>query len=575
MRFQQVIRALLALAVAACGTPVTEYAGDSALSLNIVTAGASVSAIDQARIHIEGPTPSVVTAAPGTTSTITGLQPGTYTVAVEGLVGGEVDRYGETSVVVTAGRNTTASVNLGGFAPTVVVPAIAPLDNPVMIGITPVPNATDYDIAVQDRAGQNRTTRVTITGSSSVLVPVAPGLQEAFEINVTAITRFGTPGRRPGGYGRVRDVTYGSRIAESFGDILPGNEFGVENGGLAALQGIFADEYVDASTSAFLGMLDRRSVDLAALEGPYVFMHYTRQELRALASYYEARGGATAAGGLRVYEGFIDLWLAETFCSGIGAGDLVNGILAIGVQRTTQQVFEDAVAAFDKALAVTPYPDARVGKARALLALDRLPEALAQASQVPVNFVSPGFPVTNYVHTFSADGRISLAEREGGTGLPFRSQLDPRVPWQDAGVPGQDGQTRMYRQQVFPQSNSVINFASGIEARLIAAEVYLRQNNRAQFEAEHNSLRVPVGFPPIAQLPASMDSLVDFHFRERAFWLHSTAHRLGDLRRLIRQYGRSPNSVFPSGTYHKGGTYGSDVNLPIPPGRGQCIDRNP
>ena len=72
-------------------------------------------------------------------------------------------------------------------------------------------------------------------------------------------------------------------------------------------------------------------------------------------------------------------------------------------------------------------------------------------------------------------------------------------------------------------------------------------------------------------------------FRERAYWLWLTAHRLGDLRRLIRQYGFAADSVFPSGPYFKSQvpTYGSDVNFPVPvdeennPNFTQCIDRNP
>ncbi|MFL5532171.1 MAG: hypothetical protein ACJ8BC_09400, partial [Gemmatimonadales bacterium] len=58
---------------------------------------------------------------------------------------------------------------------------------------------------------------------------------------------------------------------------------------------------------------------------------------------------------------------------------------------------------------------------------------------------------------------------------------------------------------------------------------------------------------------------VDQLFAERAFWLYATGHRLGDMRRLIRQYGRDPETVFPTGDWFKGGlTYGTDVNLPLP-----------
>ncbi len=58
-------------------------------------------------------------------------------------------------------------------------------------------------------------------------------------------------------------------------------------------------------------------------------------------------------------------------------------------------------------------------------------------------------------------------------------------------------------------------------------------------------------------------------FRERAFWLYGTGHRLGDLRRLIRQYGRDQSTVFPTGTYDNGSavalfpSYGTSVNFPI------------
>ncbi len=32
----------------------------------------------------------------------------------------------------------------------------------------------------------------------------------------------------------------------------------------------------------------------------------------------------------------------------------------------------------------------------------------------------------------------------------------------------------------------------------------------------------------------------------------------------MRQYGRAADAVFPSGAFFKGGTYGPDVNFPIP-----------
>jgi hypothetical protein len=71
--------------------------------------------------------------------------------------------------------------------------------------------------------------------------------------------------------------------------------------------------------------------------------------------------------------------------------------------------------------------------------------------------------------------------------------------------------------------------------------------------------------PPLAT-PATANAAVNLFFREKAFWTYSRGQRLGDMRRLIRQYGRTESQVFPSGPYYSGGgTYGTDVNFPLGP----------
>ena len=90
--------------------------------------------------------------------------------------------------------------------------------------------------------------------------------------------------------------------------------------------------------------------------------------------------------------------------------------------------------------------------------------------------------------------------------------------------------------------------------------------------------------------PAAMAALRDagdtgrarsnLYFREKAFWQFGRGQRLGDLRRLIRQYGKTQDQVFPVGNFHKGGVYGTDVNLPVTdnevtnPNFHGCFDRN-
>jgi hypothetical protein len=77
-----------------------------------------------------------------------------------------------------------------------------------------------------------------------------------------------------------------------------------------------------------------------------------------------------------------------------------------------------------------------------------------------------------------------------------------------------------------------------------------------------NDLRSSVALPDLV-LPATAAEQVDLLYRERAFWLYLTGRRLGDLRRLIRNYGRSAETVFPTGAYRFGGTYGRATAIPF------------
>ena len=133
---------------------------------------------------------------------------------------------------------------------------------------------------------------------------------------------------------------------------------------------------------------------------------------------------------------------------------------------------------------------------------------------------------------------------------------------------------------MYPRGDSPVPLATGIEARLIEAENLLANNDASGWLGKLNAARTTVaGLPPLAD-PGSTAARVDLLFRERAFWMYFTSHRVGDLRRLVRQYGRAAESVWPTGTYFKGGVYGADQNLP--PSQAErnnpeypgCTDRN-
>jgi starch-binding outer membrane protein, SusD/RagB family len=160
----------------------------------------------------------------------------------------------------------------------------------------------------------------------------------------------------------------------------------------------------------------------------------------------------------------------------------------------------------------------------------------------------------------AADPRVadSLANR-AGTSTPTK---------------GFDGATDQFVQMKYPDRASPVTIADGVEARLIEAESALNAGNAAGALTILNALRSDAGLLALRGYPANSftpltlqvgaAAQVDQLFKERAYWLYLTSHRLGDLRRLIRQYGRTVNSVFPNGPYFKGGVYGTDVNSPVP-----------
>ncbi len=367
------------------------------------------------------------------------------------------------------------------------------------------------------------------------------------------------------------------------------------NNSLVPAQGLFTDEYIHSETFPDRLEIDRRAIDRNDNQmAGFLFnsLHVSRasaHETAALIVEFEPDNENLTL--MKILEGFAEILLAETFCSGVPVSRFEGNTIVFGTPRTTQQVLESAVALFDEVLARDAQSHlARIGRGRALLDLNRPSDAASTVSAVPTSFEflvrhsSTTPSQENGLWNLSTNGRMSVANGEGGVGLPFRSPRDPRVPWLDTGTTGFDEETPLYLQLVSPDIDSHVLLGSGIEARLIEAEAALRAGNRTLFFNTHNALRAGVGLAPFPDTGQSTAQLVDLHFKERAFWLYSTGHRLGDLRRMVRQYQRAANSVFPSGTHHKGTPYGSDVNFPIPvqednnpntaPLQQGCLDRN-
>ena len=303
------------------------------------------------------------------------------------------------------------------------------------------------------------------------------------------------------------------------------------------------------------------------------------------------------------FKGYVEMILAEEYCNGIPFSSIdFNGNMVLGSGTTTTDTYAMATTHFDSALALaSPGSNvaylAAVGKGRTLADLGQFSAASAAVSGVPASFVNnlefsanTSLSQTNTTWNNIYTGYDGIGDRQGGTtwfpgnggGIPFVSAHDPRLPTALLGN-GNDGYTPRYNFTGWTGFASPQRLATGVEARLIQAEAALQANNGDTATAGTgwlgilNNLRataIAPAMPPLAD-PGSYAARVDLLFYERAFWNFSTANRMSDLRRLVRQYGRAADSVFPSGVWKDGLPYGTDVNFAIPTVAGGYEATNP
>lgn len=361
----------------------------------------------------------------------------------------------------------------------------------------------------------------------------------------------------------------------------------------------FSDEYHVSDTFTTRNATDQREqfpmVQGNTSDGAYSRLQYARRSAGEVAAIIAANSAEGTADErythLKALEGYAIVALGEGFCGAVPISESQNSIPGeLGQPLSTQQLFDLAVTKFDESLAGAANDLAAVGKGRALLNNGRYAEAAAAVAAVPTEFTffiehsSNSTRQNNPLFALQDNGRYSMSDREGVNGLPYRSVQDPRLPWVQDPAGGFDAAVPLYIDLRHPSRDADVLLASGIEARLIEAEADL-QAGGTEWLTILNDLRADVyelmseiveGYesavpgpnnpsttlPPLTD-PGSDAARVDLLFQERAFWLFSTAHRHGDMRRLIRQYGRTQADVFPVGAHHRGGTYGTDVNFPL------------
>jgi hypothetical protein len=293
-------------------------------------------------------------------------------------------------------------------------------------------------------------------------------------------------------------------------------------------------------------------------------------------------------GQMQALEGFTYVLTGELYCNGVPIGNADDNNPS-SVSMTNAELFTRAIASFDSALTLFPASDpmrnmAIIGKARSLVNLRQFADAAALTTGVPISYRyevqhSRTTIINDVFDWMVATRNFGVVDREGGNGLDYLSSDDPRIKFNPTAAPGQDGSLTI-SPTVYPAADSPVPLATGIMARMIEAEAALEANDIPEFLSKLNAARATLnGLAPLTD-PGSADARVDLLFRERAFWFWLTGTRLGDMRRLIRQYGRGSETVFPTGAYFKGGVYGPDVNL-IPsaaernnPNYAGCADRS-
>lgn len=391
--------------------------------------------------------------------------------------------------------------------------------------------------------------------------------------------------------------------------------------GVIMYGGLLADEWINSETFPTRIEVDARTIQVtnADVDLWYRWMHRARRSAEVAAARYAAAAPSDPGHAeMLALEGFTYLFFAETFCSGVPVSTLnADGSITYGQPLSRDSLIARAIARFNSALAVSTEPTitnlAAVGKGRALLDDSSYAAAAAAVAGVPTDFVYLSEHSENTTRQENGvfngnaiDIRYSAADSEGVNGFGFRSG-DPRTTQVLNGV-GFDQSTDQWNQLRYGNQRAPITVATGVEARLIEAEAALQAdtvNGSAAFYAALNDPRANAGdreyfdpspanqgpgTAPIGVLPdltttdaTNAGGPINLLFDERARWLYMTAHRLGDLRRLIRQYGRAANSVFPVGPYFKPNfpTYGVDVNIPVPvteqnnPNFTACLDRLP
>lgn len=373
--------------------------------------------------------------------------------------------------------------------------------------------------------------------------------------------------------------------------------------------GLLGDEIKLSDTFETRRQIDRRSIliDNSNNDAVYRQLHRARTFAEnAVDNYARLSPNVTGQAEAMNLAGFAYVFFGENYCSGVPFSRIApDGATEYGSPLTTQQMFARALQKFDSALTIATTAGsaaqqnlARVGRGRVLLNLGRYADAAAAVENVPLTFSYVTFSTDNTarqrngVWDFNINQRrFSVADQEGTNGLPYRSDNDPRVPWvrPTGGAGNGFDNTPLFAALKYPTFGAQTVVANGVEAQLIRAEAAFQTTGYDAALTILNTLRAntalypcPTGvtftnftcnttaLTPLVD-PGTRDAQIRQLFKERAYWLYLTSHRVGDMRRLSRAttvtglsaYGLGAENVYPVGAWSAAENYSTQTSLPV------------
>jgi hypothetical protein len=365
-------------------------------------------------------------------------------------------------------------------------------------------------------------------------------------------------------------------------------------------QALFTDELQSGDT--FSQRNDADSRNLQTNDGVLTPIYQAAQQARGrardaingLIAYDQSALGKQHVGEMYLMMGYIEMELGESFCNGIPLGETVNGVPQYTQPLTDADVFKTALTRLDTALTFLSASDAAtvtikqavlVTRGRIKVDLGDFAGAAAEVASVPTSFQynfdysqqtfdNEWWIMGASVKRYTVGDSVNVAGQIFNA-IPFARLNDPRVSVTNSGKPGEDNTTIFINVNNWGRDDP-IPALSGIDARLTEAEAKLQASDIAGMMTILNALRTSaqtlgifkVSALAAAPTPPDKTTATDFFFREKALWQFERGFRMGDLRRLVRQYGRTQDKVFPSGNFTRNGTpsgvYGTQVAFPVP-----------